>query len=155
MFSCLFMLFEFMGFWFLIVLLLFGFWDDFWVSLVISGYKWWLEVVSFNWLLRFYLSKCWIFIVFRSTGTFVYLVKNQVSIVICSLKGYNGWFGEHLVSFVICVKNRFIEWFKRFLKQSRAYLRFVWLWFGGCGFLNLTTLSFVFLSLCFHFVKNL
>jgi hypothetical protein len=126
MFSCFFMLFEFMGFWFLIVLFLFDFWDDFWISLVISEYKWWFEVVSFNWLLGFYLSKCWVFIVFRSTGTFDALVKNWVSIVICSLNGYNGWFGEHRISFVICVKNGFIEWFKRFLKQSRAYLRFVW-----------------------------
>jgi hypothetical protein len=125
MFSCLFMLFEFMGFWFLIVLLLFDFLYDFWISLVIFGYKWWFEVVSFNWLLRFYLSKRWVFIVFRSTSTFDDLVKNRVFIVIYSLNGYNGWFEEHRVSFLICVKNGFIEWFKRFLKQSRIYLRFV------------------------------
>jgi len=120
MFTCLFMLFEFMSFWFLIVLFLFDFWDDFWVSLVISEYKW-----LFNWLLGFYLSKRLGFIVFLSTRTFDDLVKNRVSIVICSLNGYNGWFGEHRVSFVICVKNGFIEWFKRFLKKNRAYLRFV------------------------------
>jgi hypothetical protein len=126
MFSCLFMLFEFMGFWFLIILFLFDFWDNFWVSLVIFGYKWWFEVISFNWLLEFYLSKHWVFIVFRSTGTFEDLVKNRVSIVICSLNGYKWWFGEHRVSFVICVKNGFIEWFKRFFKQSRVYLRVVW-----------------------------
>jgi hypothetical protein len=38
----------------------------------------------------FYLSKRWVFIVFHSTGTFDDLVKNRVSIVICSLNGYNG-----------------------------------------------------------------
>jgi hypothetical protein len=118
MFSRLFMLFEFMGFWFQIVLHLFDFWDDFWVSLVIFRYKWWFKNVSFNWLLGFYLSTRWVFIVFRSMGTFDYLVKNRVSIVICSLNGYNGWFGEHQVSFVICVKNGFIV-MPRFYKKRK------------------------------------
>jgi hypothetical protein len=40
--------------------------------------------------LDLYLSKRWVFIVFRSTGTFDDFVKNRVSIVICSLNGYNG-----------------------------------------------------------------
>jgi len=118
MFLCLFILFEFIDFWFLIVLLLFDFWDDFWVSLVISGYKWWFEVVSFNWLLEFYLSKRWVFIVFRSTGTFDDLMKNQVSIVICSLNGYNGWFGGTHGIFCDLCKER-IHWMIQIIFEAK------------------------------------
>jgi len=146
-----------MGFWFLIVLLPFtyqkrkkncstsipllrwilGIYCDFRIHVMIWG------------LVGFYLSKPWVFIMFCSTGTFDDLVKNRVS-------------------FLICSKNGFIEWFKRFLKQSRTNIRFVWwelqmcvdehenmlLWFGGCGFLNLRTLSFDLFSLCFLLLKS-
>jgi len=66
----------------------FHYWDDSWISLVISGYMWWFEVVSFNCLLGFYLSKRWVFIVFRSNeyiwwlgeklGIFCDLFKEQI-----------------------------------------------------------------------------
>jgi len=119
------MLFEFMGFDFS----LFYFYSIF---EMIFGYLLWFSDTSDDLrlshlivCLSFYLSKRWIFIVFHSMDTFDDLVKNLVSNVISSLNGYNGWFGEYQVYFLICVKNGFIEWFKRFLKQSRTYLKFV------------------------------
>jgi len=146
------MLFDFMGFWFLVVLLSFHYWDNSWVSIVIFRYMWWFEIVSFNYLVGFYLSKHWVFIVFRSTGRFDDLVQSRVSLVIRA-------------------KNGFIEWLKRFLKQSRTNIRFVWwelqmcidkhenmlLWFGGCGYLTLRTLSFDYFtlfSLCVLLLKS-
>jgi hypothetical protein len=46
---CKFLLSDFVGFNISIVLLLFNYWDDSWISIVIYGYMWWFEIVSFNW----------------------------------------------------------------------------------------------------------
>jgi len=81
------------------------YWDDSCISIMISGYMWWFEIVSFNWLLRF--------------------IKT-LDIHCISFYGYIWWFGLNRISFVICAKNGFIEWFTDFLKYSRTYIRFVW-----------------------------
>ena len=128
-FSCKFILSDFIWFNFFNVLLLFNLWNDSWISIVIYGYMWWFEIVLHNWLLGFLFIK-------------------TLDIHCVSFYGYNWWFGLNRISFVICAKNGFIEWFNDFLKHSRTYIGFVrwefwicinkhWnmlLWFGGCGF---------------------
>jgi hypothetical protein len=137
-FSCKFILSDFIWFNFFNVLLLFNLWDDSWISFMIQGYIWWFEIISHNWLLRFLFIK-------------------TLDIHCVSFYGYIWWFGLNRISFVICAKNEFIEWFNDFFKHSRTYIRVVWwelrmcidehenmlLWFGGCGFQNLSTFSFV------------
>jgi hypothetical protein len=137
-FSCKFILSDFIWFNFSNVLLLFNLWNDSWISIVIYGYMWWFEIVSHNWLLGFLFVK-------------------MLDIHCVSFYGYIWWFGLNRISFMICAKNGFIEWFNDFSKHSKAYIRFVWwelrmcidehdnmlLWFGGCGFRNLSTFSFV------------
>jgi hypothetical protein len=137
-FSCKFILSDFIWFNFSNVLLLFNLRNDSWISIVIYGYMWWFEIVSHNWLLGFLFIK-------------------MLDIHCVSFYGYIWWFGLNRISFVICAKNGFIEWFNDFLKHSKAYIRFVWwelrmcidehdnmlLWFGGCGFQNLSIFSFV------------
>jgi hypothetical protein len=105
-FSCKFMLSDFMSFWFLIVLLQFNYWDDSWISIVIYEYMWWFEIVSFNWLPGFLFIKV----------LYIHCV---------SFFGYIWWFGLNRISFLICAKNGFIEWFNDFLQHSRTYIRFV------------------------------
>jgi len=137
-FLCKFILSDFIWFNFSNVLLLFNLWNDSWISIVIYGYMWWIEIVSHNWLLGFLFIK-------------------TLDIHSVSFYGYIWWFGLNRISFVIFAKSGFIEWFNDFLKHSRTYLRFVWwelrmcidehenilLWFGGYGFQNLSTFSFV------------
>jgi hypothetical protein len=137
-FSCKFILSDFIWFNFSNFLLLFNLWNDSWISIVIYGYMWWFEIISLNWLLGFLFIK-------------------TLDIYCVSFYGYIWWFVLNQISFVIYAKNGFIEWFNDFLKHSRTYIRFVWwelqmcidehknmlLWFGGCGFQNLSTFSFV------------
>jgi hypothetical protein len=137
-FSCKFILSDFILFNFSNVLLLFNLWNDSWIYTVIYGYMWWFEIVSKNWLLGFLFIK-------------------TLDIHCVSFYGYIWWFGLNRISFVIYAKNGFIEWFNNFFKHSKTYIRFVWwelrmcivehenmlLWFGGCGFQNLSIFSFV------------
>jgi hypothetical protein len=146
-FSCKFILSDFMSFWFLIALFQFNYWYDSWIFIAIYGYIWWFEIVSFNWLLEFLFIK-------------------TLDIYCVLFYGYIWWIGLNWISFVICAKNGFIEWFNDFLKYSRTYIRFVWwklrmcidehenmlLWFGGCGLQNLSTFCFVLFYLCFYFI---
>jgi hypothetical protein len=137
-FSCKFILSDFIWFIFSNVLLLFNLRNDSWISFVIQEYIWWFEIISHNWLLGF-------------------LIIKTLDIHCVSFYGYIWWFGLNRISFVICAKKGFIEWFNDFLKHSRTYIRFVWweirmcndehenmlLSFGGCRFQNLSTFSFV------------
>jgi hypothetical protein len=104
-----------------------------------------------------------------------FLFIKTLDIHCVSFYGYIWCFGLNWISFVICAKNGFIEWFNEFLKYSRTYIRFVWwelwmcidehenmlLWFGGYRFQNLSIFSFVFILLYlvyifffFFLVKN-
>jgi hypothetical protein len=83
-----------------------------------------------------------------------------------SFYGYIWWFGLNRISFVICAKNGFSEWFNEFFKDSRTYIRFerwelricihnhenMLLWFSGCGFQNLSTFFFCFVFIYFSYV---
>jgi hypothetical protein len=116
-FSCKFILSNFISFNFSYVLLLFNLWNDSRISFVIQGYIWWFEIILHNWLLRFLFIK-------------------MLDIHCVSLYGYIWWFGLNRISFVICANNGFIEWFNYFFKHSRTYIRVVW-WELQCVLMNM------------------
>jgi hypothetical protein len=82
----------------------FDFWDYFWISLVISRYKWWFDIVSLNWWLGF---SC------------------MLDIHCVSFYGYI-WFSWNYISFVICGIMDSLNDLNYFWSKSRTYLRLVW-----------------------------
>lgn len=107
--------------WFLIVLLRFS-WNDVLISLVVSGYKWWCGI-------SFIKSVAWFFI-YQNIGHSLCVVWLIHCFIGSNEDIHCDWmihwmFGFQLVLFVICAMNEIIEWSKWFLKQCRAYLRFI------------------------------
>lgn len=130
-FSWEFLLSNFIGFNIFNILLLFNFWDyfldiycDFRIHVMIWELSHLIDCLDFSFI-------------------------KTLDIHCVSFYGYIWWFGSNLISFVICTKNGFSEWFNEFLKHSRIYKSFflrweLWisineyenmlLWFGGCEF---------------------